>query len=202
MVERTCFGSQPEISVIVATMPGREFHSYPYLRRQVGVEYEIIVVRDAKLDVCEARTRGVEAARSEFVAVTDDDTRPPCDWLQKALSTVQMPGVHAVEGPVVGEYNIPRLYRTCNLAFTKAAWDAVGQFDSDYAGWLEDTVFGWEIERTFGRNTTQYDPDMEMEHVGPLKSTPIDENERQVKREYRTEFREVLLPDRDDSKKL
>lgn len=184
--------SSPDISVVVPTVPANDLQSAEPLRSQRDVDYEVVVVSNDDLDICEARDRGIRAASADLVALTDDDTRPPSTWLRTTYEAVAEPGIHLVEGPVGGEDLFRRVYPGCNVAFTRTAWERVGGFDSRYAGWMEDVVFGWEVERTFGLDATDHVPAMEIEHLGPMRSAPIEHNERLARREYRQRYFRVM----------
>lgn len=182
----------PDISVVVPTLPSRDIQSLPYLNSQSHDDYEVIVVDDSGLNICEARNSGIKIAKADSIALTDDDTKPPENWLDIVHNALQADGIHLVEGPVIGEENPERIYIGCNIGFTREAWRSVNGFDSRYAGWMDDTVFGWDVERAFGQEATQFIPEMKMEHIGPLRSAPIPENECLARREYTDRFFETI----------
>jgi GT2 family glycosyltransferase len=181
----------PDISVVVPTLPSRKLNSLPHLTSQSDINHEVVVVNDDSLSISEARNAGVRLVNSDYIALTDDDTRPPTDWLATVHDVLRQNGTHLVEGPVVGENHSPGVYPGCNVGFSREAWNAVGGFDSTYSGWMEDSVFGWEVEQTLGDEATRFVPEMEMEHIGPLRSNPIHEHECRCRREYKNRYFEV-----------
>jgi GT2 family glycosyltransferase len=104
-----------------------------------------------------ARQRGVDAARGEIVAFTDDDCLPDERWLEVLVSTFRrQPGLAGVQGRTdaeagpVGSHAIrvagpDRLYRTCNIAYRREALELAGGFDPGFQGWFEDTALAARV---------------------------------------------------------
>lgn len=191
-IHRPVHHPSPSISVVVPTVPEHTVDSLPGLESQRDVDYEVIIVKDSTLDICEARNEGIRRARSQLIAVTDDDTDPPEDWLSTAVEAFDRSDIALLEGPVRESDTYPRQYVGCNIAFSKDAWRRIGGFDPRYAGWGEDTVFGWDIEEAFGLDATRYSPAFEMSHPLPMRSELIDENERLMRREYQDRYFDIL----------
>lgn len=190
MLERPITAKDPIVSVVIPTIRGNSVQSLAGLRDQTLERYEVIVVRDESKNVSEARNLGIREANAGHIALTDDDTEPPENWLETAVGHLNN-GVALLEGPVriiEGDkehlLNNSRDYRTCNLAFQKSVWEAVGGFDPRFAGWGEDTVFGWEVEDEVGLSSIRYSSTFLMNHIGPLRSTEITENDRLMRKEY------------------
>ncbi len=61
----------------------------------------IRLVGESRQGVGFARQRGVDEAEGDWIAFLDDDTRPACDWLERALSFIRgKPGIAAVSGRI------------------------------------------------------------------------------------------------------
>ncbi|HWH09931.1 MAG TPA: glycosyltransferase [Solirubrobacteraceae bacterium] len=101
------------------------------------------------------RNRAWRAARAPLIAFTDDDCRPPPEWLAGALAAaLANPGgivqgrtqpdpdelgvLHAGPRMRSQEIDPPVLWsQTCNIVYPRAVLDAVGGFD-DELDWVED----------------------------------------------------------------
>jgi GT2 family glycosyltransferase len=101
------------------------------------------------------RNRAWRASRAPLIAFTDDDCRPPPDWLAGALAAARAnPGaivqgrtqpdpdelgvLHAGPRMRSQEIDPPVLWsQTCNIVYPRAVLDAIGGFD-DELDWVED----------------------------------------------------------------
>lgn len=116
-----------------------------------------------------ARTVGVNSARAEVVAFTDDDCLPDSSWLERLIApfdaggdvvvqgrTVSWPGDAAEAGPwarTVWVLGPTWLFETCNVAYRRADVQAVGGFPGrDEAPATvtgrptgEDALLGWKV---------------------------------------------------------
>ena len=182
----------PDISVVIPSLPEHEVQGSAELQNQLCNSYEVLIVRDGSLDICEARNAGIEAASAEYIALTDDDTRPPYEWVSTALDRLRE-GAALIEGPILKVYDERgdtefresyRRYVGCNLAFREDVWVAVGGFDSQFAGWADDTVFGWEVENQFGLDQCRYDRGFCMYHIGDMRSPLDQEIDNRMRRTY------------------
>jgi len=190
-IERLVEAPDPDISVVIPTLPGHTVDSLPGLRDQTAESYEVLVVRDDELDRCEARNRGIERANGDIIALTDDDTDPPRDWVAVAKDRIG-DGCVLLEGPVIYRFEDGREtfedsfrnYMSCNVAFAKGAWAAVGGFDSRYAGWGEDNAFGWNVEREFGVEACEYSRQFVMVHSGRGRSREDVQNDIMLRRAF------------------
>jgi GT2 family glycosyltransferase len=116
---------------------------------------------------------GLTAARGAVLLLTDDDTRVPRDWIEQMCRPLLDGHADAVQGGVTIAPHLERRWlkgvlRTwiaevcdpqfrpeglvgANMAFTRRAVAQVGMFDTDLgpgaAGFYEDTLFGWSLER-------------------------------------------------------
>ena len=135
------------------------------------VEKNFPWVRLVRLEPCglsRARNIGAAAARGEVLAFTDDDCEPDREWIAR-LRPVFQEGVFAAAGGP----NLPPKPRTweeavvcaapgapshvmldddeaehlpgCNLAVTRAAFDAIGGFDPQFHTAGDDVDFCWRL---------------------------------------------------------
>ncbi|QLG48852.1 glycosyltransferase family 2 protein [Natrinema halophilum] len=190
--------SDPAVSVVVPTIPRNDHDAVvEHLREQTGGAYEVIVVDDATLDICEARNAGIRAARGDIVALTDDDCRPSRDWLAGITDAFDRDSqLVCLEGAVRGgrTYDGERMYVGCNLAFDREAALAAGGFRSAFAGWRDDTEFGWRMERDADGRCT-YRDDVEMYHPDQPRATIDEVLEARLRREYPERYEDVIVPD-------
>ncbi|WP_247002232.1 glycosyltransferase family 2 protein [Halosolutus gelatinilyticus] len=188
----------PRISVVVPTIPANDHDAVvDRLRAQTADAYEAIVVDDATLDICEARNAGIREARGEIVALTDDDCRPSGEWLSRIEAAFDRdPGLVCLEGSVRGgrTYDGERRYVGCNLAFDREAALNVGGFRSEFAGWRDDTEFGWRMERD-ASGRCAYRDEVSMHHPDQPRATIDEDLEARLRREYPRRYEEVIVPD-------
>lgn len=195
-VEYAREADSPAISVVIPSIPDND-HSITtrhLAEQEFDEEYEVVVVNDASLDRSEARNLGLRRARAEIVALTDDDCKPPVDWLASIhREFADDPDLVCLEGAVYGgsRYQGSRHYVGCNLAVQREAALAVGGFSSRYATWREDTEFGWRMERD-ASGECRYSDAVRMCHP-TVPRTPIDRHtERLLRAEYPKRYEEVL----------
>lgn len=106
-----------------------------------------------------ARQRGVDATAGEIVVFTDDDCLPEPHWVDSLVAAFRSrPDAWGIQGRTlaergdIGNHAVAvsgpdRLYRTCNIAYRRAALDAVGGFDERFGGWFEDTALGAQVSQ-------------------------------------------------------
>jgi GT2 family glycosyltransferase len=193
-VDRPIRASNPDVSVVIPTLPDRDVDSLPGLRDQTLEDYEVIVVRDADLDRSAARNLGIRQAAADVIALTDDDTDPPEHWLSVARNRLTS-GAVLLEGPIRYRTDAGtefedtfRNYMSCNLAVRREAWAAVDGFDSRYAGWGEDNAFGWSVEREFGVDACEYSRQFTMTHLGRGRSNEDVEKDIMLRRSFPEEY--------------
>jgi GT2 family glycosyltransferase len=135
------------------------------------VEQDFPWARLLRLDPCglsHARNIGAAAAQGEVLAFTDDDCEPDREWLARLRRTFQKGEFAAAGGP-----NLPPKPRTweeavvcaapgapshvmlddeeaehlpgCNLAVTRAAFDAIDGFDPQFQTAGDDVDFCWRL---------------------------------------------------------
>lgn len=187
----------PFISVVIPTIPSRSHKRV--VDRLTGVDteepYEVIVVNDSEKDICEARNVGIKKASGKVIALTDDDCRPQESWLSRIESHfLDNPDLVCLEGRVRGGFNYTgeRHYVGCNLCFKRDAALEIGGFDSDFAGWRDDTEFGWRIERM---GECIYDDELVMDHPADPGSSIDIEIEERLKEQYPDLYHKILIPD-------
>jgi GT2 family glycosyltransferase len=194
-LSRPVAADSPVVSVVIPTLPQTDQTTTveSLTKQTIADPYELIVVSSDTLDRSEARNKGLDAAQANVVAFTDDDTVPPCDWVESVSQAFASTSeLICVEGPVSGgiSYRGTRFYLSCNLAVDRDAARAVGGFDSTFAGWREDTEFGWRMERD-GNGDCRYDPTMEMAHPSFGRSSFDPDCERRLRARYPERYRAV-----------
>jgi glycosyltransferase involved in cell wall biosynthesis len=133
-----------------------------------------------------ARVAGVAVARGEVLAFTDSDCRPQPEWLSALVAAIDR-GADVVQGMTrsarpagplertVASHGDDGLYATCNVAYRRSAFDAVGGFDTGAEGVLgfrsdsrakglgfgEDSLLGWRVRR---RGPSVFEPSAVVEH--------------------------------------
>ncbi|WP_458206996.1 glycosyltransferase family 2 protein [Haladaptatus sp. NG-SE-30] len=194
MIRKPYTSPDPLVSVVIPTLPANDHDQVVAdLREQTMTDFEVLVVDDASLDICEARNAGIEAAKADIVALTDDDCRPPTDWVAR-IDDALSGGIVCVEGRVEGgrTYRGEGRYVGCNLAFDRETARAAGGFRSEYAGWRDDTEFGWRMEE-YG--SCRYEPELVMYHPDKPRAEIDDAKEARLKREYPDRYEERIVPD-------
>jgi glycosyltransferase involved in cell wall biosynthesis len=105
-----------------------------------------------------ARNRGIDAARADIIAFTDDDCTVTPNWLEAiARSFADHPEALGVQGKTVTDHaavtpftrQVEQLaggqpYRTCNIAYRRDALVAVGGFDPNLIRG-EDVTIGMRV---------------------------------------------------------
>lgn len=167
------------ISVVIVTRarPGVLAGALQALDRQTYPLHEVIVVDNGAgearvvaqragaryvvatgLTLGAARQAGVEEARAEIIAFTDDDCLPSHTWLHSLATALALdPNAVAVQGrtraaPGPVDTHAIRvagpnpLYHTCNIAYRRWALQQAGGFDPSFVGWFEDTDLGARVQ--------------------------------------------------------
>jgi glycosyltransferase involved in cell wall biosynthesis len=197
-IERPITHDDPDVSVVIPTIPTNSHEQVVNdLREQTFEAFEVLVVNDDTLDICEARNAGIEEANADIVALTDDDCRPPEEWVERVKESFdQQPDLVCLEGAVRGgrEYDGSRKYVGCNLAFDRDAALSIGGFDSTFAGWRDDTEFGWRMEKKTDGNCT-FCREVEMLHPEKPRASIDDQLEAVFKERYPDRYNEIIIPD-------
>lgn len=195
-VEYALETDNPTISVVVPSVPRYDHTPTVSCLDDQTIEepYEVLVVDDGSIDRSEARNRGLRAAAASIVALTDDDTRPPREWLANIHSKFHnSPELVCLEGPVYGGCRSfgPRHYVGCNLAVRRDAALSVGGFRSAFSEWREDVEFGWRMESD-ARGVCQHSETVRMCHPTVPRTQFDSALERRLKREYPHRYDEVM----------
>lgn len=188
--------TDPAISVVVPSVPAYNHETTLACldTQRIKEPYEVLVVNDASLDRSEARNAGLREATAEIVALTDDDTKPPEDWLSNIYHEFTTnPDLVCLEGPVFGGCRSvgPRRYVGCNLAVRREAALAVGGFRSAFSEWREDVEFGWRMEAE-AEGVCRYSEAVRMCHPTAPRTAFKTELERQLREEYPERYDEIM----------
>jgi glycosyltransferase involved in cell wall biosynthesis len=119
-----------------------------------------------------ARNAGIRAATGEVILFTDDDVRPPHDWVERMCRPILSGGAGAVAGAVALASDVDRPWMDgyskallawtdperlkqpsemvgANMAFSRKVLDSVPYFDIELGagavGFGDDSVFSWCI---------------------------------------------------------
>lgn len=195
-IEYARSSEDPVLSVVIPSVPTYD-HSTTVdclVDQSLDHPYEVLVVNDGSLDRSEARNAGLREASAEVVALTDDDTRPPRDWLERIHDAFRADAkLVCLEGAVYGGCrNLgARNYVGCNLAVRRDAALSVGGFRSAFSEWREDVEFGWRMERD-ADGRCRYSEDVRMCHPTAPRTAFKPDLERQLREEYPQRYEEVL----------
>ncbi|WP_435156752.1 glycosyltransferase family 2 protein [Haladaptatus sp. DFWS20] len=185
----------PDLSVVIPTIPDSEHHSVviELSKQKFEGQFEIIVVNDDTIDACEARNIGLNVANADIVAFTDDDCIPKNDWINNIYDIMEDDSIICAEGKVTGSLNYSgkRGYLTSNLAVDRSEALAVGGFRSEYFRWREDTEFGWRMERD-GDGSCLYSERIVVQHPTRPRAEYIHKNEKLLREEYPNRYKEIL----------
>lgn len=183
----------PQVSVVIPTLPKNGYEPPDLLQNQTFDAYEVIVVSDAELNRCEARNKGIEVADADIVAQTDDDCIPPKTWIEDIHTHFSTdPQLVIVEGPLDKHRASPRNYIGANMAYQRNLALEIGGFDSELEGWRADTDFGWRMEIEYGPDRSRYDAELEIEHQGPLRTNVNRDLERKFRARHPERYFTVL----------
>lgn len=184
----------PKITVVVPTIPSS---SHETIRKTLqdqdaNVPYEAFAVNDGEINICDARNIGLEIAGGDIVAFTDDDCVPNKNWVQSIYEAFD-DDIVCVEGRVSGgiNYDGRRGYVGCNMAVRTETGLQIGGFDDSFAGWRDDTEFGWRLERE-AEGRCVYDPDVHVSHPSTPRSEMIDEHEERLKQKYSDRYDKIM----------
>jgi GT2 family glycosyltransferase len=136
----------------------------------IAQEYGFRVIRTDNQGLSSARNVGLQAASGEIVAYIDDDARPDSHWLTYLAATYMRSEYGGVGGPNIappGDGPIAECVENapgnpthillsdqeaahipgCNMAFRKAALEAIGGFDSQFRTAGDDVDVCWRLRQ-------------------------------------------------------
>ena len=191
----------PYFSVIVPMYRGEYITKLvEHLNKQNLKDFEVIIVDsgenrgDAIHNLCDfklkylfkgdigaakARNIGIQYARGDIIAFTDDDCQPDADWLMNAKSYFENDSLVGLEGYIytdASKINDPKYrivtnrgfegigFMTANLFIRRDIVEKIGGFDErfDKPHFREDTDFAWRAEIygdvTFAKNVRVFHP--------------------------------------------
>lgn len=194
-IEKPITHPNPEVSVVIPTIPQNEVKTTFALEKQSIERFEVVIVNDDTLNRCEARNKGIKEANADIIAQTDDDCLPPENWVERIRNHFNRDsGLVLLEGPLDIFQTSPRHYIGANLAYRRDAALNIGGFNSEFAGWRADTDFGWRMEDEYGVNACQHDPALEITHYGPHRTKIDRKKERKFRTRYPTRYFTLLYP--------
>jgi len=177
--------SNPDVSVVIPTIPENNYQLPDSLKTQTDPKYEVIIVSDGSIDRCQARNQGMQVAKGDIIAQTDDDCRPPKTWIEDISKAFESnPKAVILGGRLDKHHSGPHRYIGANMAYRKKEALAINGFDTELAGWRADTDFGWRMEIEYGVDRTMFDPQLEVVHIGPLRTSVDRKLERKFRRRY------------------
>ncbi len=208
--------NKPIISIVMATYNRSdllELQLEAFLNQNIsGEEFEVVIINDGSPDDTElvlanwknklpnlrfytqknsgpavARNKGVEIARGDIIAFTDDDCIVDSDWLEKILTRFKNEEVNVVEGLTYTnrELRTPLTHQienlkwnpvipTCNAAYRKSFFKELGGFDEHFPfPHNEDTELAWRVhekgEVVFDEQMRVYHPPVKVAFKSQLK---------------------------------
>lgn len=135
---------------------------------QIAAEFDVRLIRTANRGLSNARNTGIAAAQGEIVAFTDDDARPEPHWLQYLAEAFEHSTHAGIGGPNIpppGDGLVANCVAVspggpavvlvsdteaehipgCNMAFRKAALDAIAGFDARFRTAGDDVDLCWRL---------------------------------------------------------
>jgi glycosyltransferase involved in cell wall biosynthesis len=146
---------------VIVVDDGSEDGTVDTLRRR-QTPLNLRVIRASHGGPSRARNAGVEEARSEILAFTEDDTRVAPDWIERVCHHIDS-GADVVDGSTryvnssrsvrrfEDETRRPPAFIPCNLVMRRAVFHAVGGYDAAFWDrerglyFREDTDLGFRI---------------------------------------------------------
>ncbi|HEX8187467.1 MAG TPA: glycosyltransferase [Pyrinomonadaceae bacterium] len=134
----------------------------------------VVYLFEPRQGQCFARNAGLRAARGRFIMFTDDDVRPPADWVGGMCAPLLAGGAHAVAGGVRIAPHLERpwmgwMHRAClastdsldprepehmvgaNMAFSREVLERVPAFDTELgpgaSGFHDESLFSAQLRR-------------------------------------------------------
>lgn len=138
-----------------------------------------------------ARNAGAKVAKGAYIAFTDDDCVATEAWLQAILDTFDKTGAVGLQGrtttirdqrtPLTHQIEVlrpwPSTVPTCNAAYTRSVFEAVGGFDESFPfPHNEDADLAWRVQ-----NVGPISYVTEMHIIHPPRPDPFLKHARAVK---------------------
>lgn len=195
VIKRPITHPSPVVSVVIPTIPQNDFELPVTLKEQTEERYEVVIVSDETIDRCMARNEGMKKASADIIAQTDDDCIPPRDWVEQRNEQFRSnPELLLVGGPLDKHDSGPHRYLGANLAYRKEEALSIGGFDKELAGWRADTDFGWRMEIEYGLERCEFDPNLVIDHNGPLRTDVNRDLEQKFRGRYPERYFTRLYP--------
>ena len=135
----------------------------------IAAEFDVRVISTENQGLSSARNTGLEAATGEIVAFTDDDACPDREWLRYLAHAFATSGHVGIGGPnleppdsrlieravacapggpihVLLSDDVAEHVPGCNMAFRRAALEAVGGFDPQFRIAGDDVDVCWRLQ--------------------------------------------------------
>ena len=156
--EQAAAVSEPSEVVVIDASAGR---LADVRARHPGIRWiDYVPPDDVRVSIPHQRNRGVGAAYGELIVFVDAGCRPARDWLARLVEAIRDRGENVAAGLAVAPEQTHSHYQleiervrasdyleeapTLNLAFTRAAFDAVGGFDERFE-YGSDIDFSWRL---------------------------------------------------------
>lgn len=145
---------------------------------------EIRYVYEPQRGLSNARNAALRVARGDMILWTDDDVRPPADWIESMCAPLLDGRYHAVAGGVKIAPSLERHWMTClhkgwlastecvsadnpkrmvgaNMIFSREVVNKVPAFDNELGagalGFHEESLFSYQLERAGYRLKAAFD---------------------------------------------
>lgn len=185
----------PTVSVVIPTIPENGYELCDTLQNQTIKDYEVLIVSNNSINICEARNRGIKKSQGDIIANTDDDCQPPSNWIEQIINKFEKKEDMVILGGRLDKHpSGPHDYVGANIAYRRAEAIKIGGFDQEMAGWRDDTDFGFRMEIEYGEHRCMFDPDLEVDHIGPLRTNVDRELERKFRTRYPGRYFKYLYP--------
>lgn len=177
-----------DVAIVIPTLKYEDAKETVECLKSQTVPVDILVVDEPKLNIAEARNKGIEEAKSEIIGFTDDDCFPHKDWVEKAIRNFGPHTIAGVEGETYGGLKriYPWGYMSCNIFYRRDILEEVGGFDTNLAGWRDDTDLAWRILKKGYR--IEYEPEAKVHHPSEPRSKPKRWNDLILLKRYPLKF--------------
>ena len=205
--------SGPRFSVVVATLLRPSYHALVRsLHRQTLHDFELIARNDPGNEYI-ARNRGAEQAQGEWLVFADDDSVLRPGHLARLAGIIDRETqLHhnptAITGGLYGNLwaqgaatvNEPGWWVGANIAVRASAFRLVQGFEETWGlgrvprGWRADTDLGWRLEDHYPAEALVHDPDLLVDHPGPMQARWDPDVESVFFQRYRSRYIGRFVP--------